>query len=87
MASPYQQQALRRKLIYLGLIVALFTVAGVFRVWVVEAKGKELSIREQDLGEVELGSSALQLSLTGSRVRGLRAVVFRHGGPEKEPLE
>jgi len=67
MASPYQQQALRRKLIYLGLIVALFTIAGTFRAYVVEARADELSIREQNLGEVEVGSSALQLSLTGSR--------------------
>jgi hypothetical protein len=67
MASPYQQQALRRKLIYIGLIVVLFTVAGVFRVYVVEARAEELSLREQNLGEVEIGGTALQLSLTGSR--------------------
>src|SRR4051812_42098131 len=67
MASPYQQQALRRKLIYIALIVVLFTVAGLFRAKVVEARAEELALREQNLGEVELGSSALQLSLTGSR--------------------
>jgi hypothetical protein len=67
MASPYQQQALRRKLIYIGLIVGLFTVAGVFRLTVVEAKAEALSLREQNLGEVEVGGSALQLSLTGLR--------------------
>jgi hypothetical protein len=67
MASPYQQQALRRKLIYIGLIVALFTVSGIFRAYVVEARADELSLREQDLGDVEVSSSALQLSLTGSR--------------------
>jgi hypothetical protein len=67
MASPYQQQALRRKLIYIGLIVGLFTVAGVFRLTVVEAKAEALSLREQNLGEVEVGGSALELSLTGLR--------------------
>jgi hypothetical protein len=67
MSSPFQQQALRRKLVYIGLIVALFTVAGVFRLTVVEAKAEALSLREQNLGEVEVGGSALQLSLTGSR--------------------
>jgi hypothetical protein len=67
MASPYQQQALRRKLIYIGLIVALFTVSGVFRAYVVEARADELALREQNLGDVRLSSSALQLSLTGSR--------------------
>src|SRR5690348_12431452 len=67
MASPYQQQALRRKLIYIGLIVGLFTVAGAFRLGVVERKAEALSLREQNLGEVEVGGAALQLSLTGSR--------------------
>jgi hypothetical protein len=67
MASPYQQQALRRKLIYIGCIVALFTVAGIFRVYVVEARANELELREQNLGEVEVGGAALELSLTGSR--------------------
>jgi hypothetical protein len=67
MASPFQQQALRRKVIYLVLIVFLFTVAGVFRKFVVEARADELALREQNLGEVEIGSSALELSLTGSR--------------------
>jgi hypothetical protein len=67
MASPYQQQALRRKLIYIGLIVGLFTVAGIFRVYVVEARADELALREQNLGEVEVGGAALELSLTGSR--------------------
>src|SRR5579884_514751 len=67
MASPYQQQALRRKVIYIGLIVALFTLSGIFRAYVVEARAEELSLREQNLGEVEVGGSALQLSLTGSR--------------------
>jgi hypothetical protein len=67
MASPYQQQALRRKLIYIGLIVALFTVSGLFRVYVVEARADELALREQNLGEVQISTSAIQLSLTGSR--------------------
>jgi hypothetical protein len=67
MASPFQQQALQRKLIYIGLIVALFTVAGAFRAYVVEAKAEQLALREQNLGEVEVGGSALRLSLTGSR--------------------
>lgn len=67
MASPYQQQALRRKLIYIGLIVGLFTVAGIYRVYVVEARAEELSLREQNVGEVEVAGAALELSLTGSR--------------------
>jgi hypothetical protein len=66
-ASPHQQQALRRKLIYIGLIVGLFTVSGIFRLLVVESTAERLSLREQYLGDVKISSSALQLSLTGSR--------------------
>ena len=67
MASPYQQQALRRKLIYIVLIVVLFTVAGIYRAYAVEPKADELALREQNVGEVEVGAAAMQLSLTGSR--------------------
>lgn len=67
MSSPFQQQALQRKLIYIALIVVLFTASGVFRAYVVEAKAKDLALLEQNLGDVELGGSALRLSLTGSR--------------------
>src|SRR5436305_13807083 len=67
MASPFQQQALRRKLIYILLIVVLFTASGMFRLFVVESRATDLHLREQDQGRVELGSSALQLSLSGSR--------------------
>jgi hypothetical protein len=67
MASPYQQQALRRKIVYIVLIVTLFTVAGVFRKFVVEARAKELTLLEQDVGEVEVAGAAMELSLTGSR--------------------
>ena len=42
MASPFQQQALRRKLIYILLIVVLFTVSGMYRVFVVESKATDL---------------------------------------------
>ncbi len=67
MASPFQQQALQRKVIYLVLIGALFTIAGLYRSWVVEAQAQQLRLREEDVGEVELGGSALRLSLTGMR--------------------
>jgi hypothetical protein len=67
MGSPFQEQALRRKVVYIGLIVALGTIASLFRIYVVEAKAADLALREQSVGEVELGGSALQLSLTGLR--------------------
>src|SRR5262245_41082031 len=67
MASPLQQQSLQRKLIYMGLIVALFTAAFFFRQNVVEAYAQQLALREQDRADVELTGSAVQLTLTGSR--------------------
>jgi hypothetical protein len=67
MANPYQQQVLRRKLIYTGLIVALFTVSIFWRTQFVEGHADELAIREQSLGDVQLTNSIVRLSLTGSR--------------------
>jgi hypothetical protein len=67
MASPFQQQSLQRKLIYIGLIVVLFTASWVFRRGVVEAQANELALREENIGEVELTGSAVRLTLTGSR--------------------
>jgi hypothetical protein len=67
MASPYQQQALQRKLIYAALILALFTAAWGWRHYVVDAQASELAIREQSHGEVELTGAVVRLGLTGSR--------------------
>jgi hypothetical protein len=70
MGSPFHQRALRRKIIYIVLIVVLFTVAMLFRVFPhygLEAQGQALALREQDVGEVELSGRAVQLSLTGLR--------------------
>jgi hypothetical protein len=66
MIGDFQRQARRRKFIYLGLIVFLFVCSlGMQRV--VAPRAKDLEIREQDLGDVELTDQALRLSLTGSR--------------------
>jgi hypothetical protein len=70
MASPFQQQSLRRKLVYFALIVGLFTAAVILRrypAYGMEAQAQQLEIREQNLGEVELTGAALRLTLTGSR--------------------
>src|SRR5262249_17884360 len=67
MASPYQQQALRRKVVYIGLIVGLFSVAWGFRTYVLEAKAAEIKLRESDRGEVDLGDRFANLSATGFR--------------------
>ncbi len=67
MSSPFQQQARVRKIGYIGAIVVLLTASWAVRVFLVETKAEELSLREQSVGEVEVGGSALRLSLIGSR--------------------
>lgn len=69
MANVYQQQSLRRKLIYFGLIVALFAATLVVRksAFGVESQAQQLQLREEDVGQVELTGSAFRLTLTGSR--------------------
>src|SRR5262249_41345938 len=61
------QQSFQRKVLYIGLIVALVSLSWGFRAYVVEARANELALREQNLGDVELAASAVRLSLTGSR--------------------
>jgi hypothetical protein len=82
MASPFQQQSLQRKLIYIGLIFVLFTGSWVLRKGVVEAQANELSLREENLGAVELTGSAIRLSLTGSR--GLAVAILWMNAMEKQ---
>ena len=65
MASPYQQQAFQRKLIYIGLILVLFTVAWGWRRYAVDAQARELAISEQSRGEVELSGALVRLGLPG----------------------
>jgi hypothetical protein len=67
MAVSYQQQALVRKFVYTGLIVALFTVSLLHRRFVVEPQGNNLLLREVSRGEVKLTDSAVRLALVGSR--------------------
>lgn len=67
MANPFQQRSRQRKIIYLVLIVALFTASIMHRKFVVEKQAEDLQLREAVRGEVELTSSFVRLSLTGSR--------------------
>ena len=70
MANAFHRQSVRRKIVYFGLIVALFTLALVVRkydAYGMEAQAGKLEIREESLGDVEFLSSALRLSLFGSR--------------------
>jgi hypothetical protein len=67
MAASFQQQSLRRKLSYFGLIMLILSFSVVFRKYVVNEQAKTLEIREESLGEVELTGSAVRLLMTGSR--------------------
>jgi hypothetical protein len=67
MANPFQQKVRIRKLIYTGLILALFTASLLHRRFQVEPMAEALQLRESARGEVELTSSAVRLTLTGSR--------------------
>jgi hypothetical protein len=82
MASSFQQQSLQRKLIYIALIVVLFTASWLFRRSVVEAQAEDLALREQSLGDVELTGSAVRLSLTG--LRGLTVCILWNNAIEKQ---
>jgi hypothetical protein len=82
MASPFQQRSLQRKLIYLGAILVLFTAAYAFRRYAVVAQAEELSLREQNIGEVELSGAAVRLNLTG--LRGLAICALWSTAIEKQ---
>jgi hypothetical protein len=70
MASPFQQQSLRRKLVYTVLIIALFCVTLALRTsqsFGIDAQANTLGVKEESLGEVELMGSLVRRALTGSR--------------------
>jgi hypothetical protein len=77
MASPFQRQALNRKLTYAGLILVLFTAAYLWRtkefslfgfaIKGVDAQANDLAIREQNRGEVDLIGAIARLTTIGSR--------------------
>jgi hypothetical protein len=78
MASPLQQQSMRRKLIYTALILVLFAITtfgargleirgSTPPPWTVTAQANGLGLRQHNQGEVELTGSAIRLGLTGSR--------------------
>jgi len=77
MASSFQQRALQRKLIYGALILVLFTAAWSWRhvefralgmeVKGVDAQARDLAIREQSRGEVDLLTAVVRLSTMGLR--------------------
>jgi hypothetical protein len=70
MASPLQQQSLRRKIIYIVIILVLSFATYLVRQsesYGIDTQARALELREQDRGEVGLTGSALRLTLLGSR--------------------
>jgi hypothetical protein len=67
MANPFQQRARQRKVIYLALIVVLFTGSLLHRRLVVQPRAEDLQLREVTKGNVELTSAFVRTSLLGSR--------------------
>jgi hypothetical protein len=67
MANPFTQKVRQRKFIYTALILVLFTGSLMHRRFIVEPEAERLRLREVTKGEVELTSSAVRLTLTGSR--------------------
>src|SRR4051812_47941600 len=82
MASPYQQQVFQRKLLYIGLILLLFTASLIWRRSVVDDLASRLAIREESRGDVEVTGAAVRLSLTG--LRGLATCVLWNTAIEKQ---
>jgi hypothetical protein len=67
MATSLEQQSARRKFIYFGLILLLFTVSLMHRKLVINAKADELLMRDVSRGKADLTDSALRLTLSGFR--------------------
>src|SRR5262245_62034321 len=67
MGVSFQEQSRKRKVLYTGLILGLFTATVLHKLWVLDPKAAMLGMRQEQLGAVELTGSALRLSLTGSR--------------------
>src|SRR4051794_32931137 len=82
MATSFRQQSRVRKMVYAGLIVALITVSMLYRKVSIEPRAHNLQLRAESQGEVELTSSAVRLTLLGSR--GLATTVLWQVAMEKQ---
>lgn len=58
---------LRREAIYLVAMLALLSVAWLWREGVVKPQARKLALLEEEIGNVEVAGRALELALTGSR--------------------
>ena len=81
MGTPHHQQSLQRKVVYIGLILAIFFVLVFYRPYVVENEATRLSLREEDRGDVELTGKVVTLGLTG--LRGVVITALWSGAKDK----
>jgi hypothetical protein len=65
--ADFQRQSRQRKLLYVGLILALFTATLFYRPYLLEAHADSLELRAQNRGDVDPTAAAVNLTLTGSR--------------------
>jgi hypothetical protein len=65
MANRYQEQVFQRKLLYIGLILVLFTGSWGWRRYVIDAQANQMAVREGSRGEADLTSSVVRVGLTG----------------------
>jgi hypothetical protein len=85
MASSFQQKSLLRKIIYIALVVVLFTVTYFLRTAPgvgINARANQLEIREENIGQVDLTQSAVQLITMGTR--GFAVCVLWASANEKQ---
>src|SRR5947209_8131695 len=95
MPSPLQSQSARRRVVYLGLILALFVVNTFFwrgisspltggqpPQWTVQARAAKLDLTEDTQGDPDVLGSPVRLALTGSR--GLATTILWQGAIEKQ---
>jgi hypothetical protein len=80
MARSHHQQSLQRKIVYIALILAIFFVLIFYRPSL-EANAMNLSLRDQDRGEVEVTGKVVTLGLTG--LRGVVITALWSGAKEK----
>jgi hypothetical protein len=67
MASSFEHRSARRKFLYFGLILLLFTGSLLHRKLVINAQANELLLRDVGRGKADLTDAALRLTLSGVR--------------------
>lgn len=84
MANPNQQQVVFRKILYIVLILVLFTVSFLWRKTVMDslARDDRMRLREELRGDVELTGTVVRLGLTGSR--GLATCILWNTAIDKQ---